>query len=944
MSRLKISFHIVVFFLLSAVSAQHGIIINADLDVEKKVLTIKQEITYTNTSKDTLDKILFHDWANSFSKKTTSLGERFSEDFLKRFYYAKDYERGVTIIQNITDNTSEALHWGRHDGVSDIMWIKPSEPIYPGDSETFLLQYKVKIPSSKFTRYGYDPNGDFRLKYWYINPAVYDTKWNVYSHKNLDDLYAPLANYEINITFPEAYHIVSDLTQKEIEQLSKVKQESKTVQLTGDNRNQINLYIQKQPSFYSFSSNRIEFISNIDDNDLLPEMKSVAIDRITGFLQDELGPYPFEKILISESDYKNNPVYGLNQLPDILRPFPDGFQYEIKQLKTITENYLEKTLLINPRYDTWIRDAIHIYLMMSYTEKYYPDMKIIGKLSKVIGVRWFHIADLDFNDQYFLGYKNMARLFLDQPLSTPQDELVKFNKNIANAYKAGVGFKYLEDYFDDDNIIPQSIKDFYTKNVLKLTSSKDYKDILTSQSPKNIEWFFEDYVKTNEKLDFKIKSVKKRKDSIEVTIKNNGNSAMPVSLYGLRKKDVVSKTWVTDISGTKKVMIANKDISKLVLDYDQKIPEINRRNNYRNLKWIFNKPLQFRLLQDIEDPRFGQIFFIPEFEFNVYDGFTIASKFYNKTILKRNFEYNVSPAYGLKSKKLLGSSSFSYRHQLADYGLYQMRYGINGSMFSYAPDLLFRRLSSSVNFDFRPRDLRSNERQRLTLRNINVFRERDEIDPVVTPDYNVFNARYQYSDFNLLDFLGYTVDYQLSKNFGKLSTTINYRKIFLNNRQVNLRLFAGTFLFNDTEKDGDFFSFALDRPTDYLFDYNYLGRSEDTGLVSQQIIPAEGGFKSQLDYPFANQWITTFNTNTNIWNWIFAYGDVGLVKNKGISAKFVYNAGVRLSLVADYFELFFPVVSNKGWEISQPNYEEQIRFIITLSPETLIRLFTREWY
>lgn len=45
-----------------------------------------------------------------------------------------------------------------------------------------------------------------------------------------------------------------------------------------------------------------------------------------------------------------------------------------------------------------------------------------------------------------------------------------------------------------------------------------------------------------------------------------------------------------------------------------------------------------------------------------------------------------------------------------------------------------------------------------------------------------------------------------------------------------------------------FFSFALDRPTDYLFDFNYLGRSEDTGLVSQQIIIAEGGFKSQLDF------------------------------------------------------------------------------------------------
>ncbi len=942
MSIANISYIVFAFFVLSTVSAQHHMIINADLDIERKILTIDQEITYTNTSKDTLNKLFFHDWANSFSGKTTPLGKRFSEDFLKRFYFAKEHERGRTIIQNITDNSLKSLKWGRYQGTPDIMWVQPPKPLYPGESKTFHLKYKIKVPSDKFTRYGYHPNGNFTLKYWYILPAVYDTKWNVYSHKNLDDLYAPLANYQINFTLPQAYEIISELKQET--QPYSEDETHKTIRLLGDNRTEINLHVQRTTTFYSFPAGGLQFISDIDDNELMPQMKTVATNRIVNFLEKKLGPFPFEKILVSESDYKNNPVYGLNQLPDILRPFPDGFQYEIKQLKTITENYLERTLLINPRYDTWIKDAIHIYLMMSYTEQYYPEMKIIGKLSKVIGIRWFHIANLKFNDQYFLGYKNMARLFLDQPLSLPQDELVKFNKNIANAYKAGVGFKYLEDYLGDDNIVDQSIKDFYTQNVLKFTNSEEFRKILTSQSSKDIAWFFEDFVQTNEKLDFRIKSVKKRKDSLEVTIQNKGDHAMPVSLYGFRKKELVSKTWVTDIAGTKKVKIANEDISKLVLDYDQKIPEINRRNNYRNLKWIFNKPFQFRLLQDIEDPRYNQLFFIPEFEFNVYDGFTLAAKIYNKTIIRRNFEYNISPAYGFKSQKLLGSASFFHRQQVADYGLYQIRYGINGSMFSYAPDLLFRRISTSASFRFRPKDLRSNENQRLILRNINVFRERNQINPVVTPDYNVFNAKYRYSDFNLIDFLGYTIDYQISKNFSKMSTTINYRKLFLNNRQVNLRLFAGTFLFNDTAKDGDFFSFALDRPTDYLFDYNYLGRSEETGFVSQQIILAEGGFKSQLDYPFANQWITTFNANTNIWNWIYAYGDVGLVKNKGDSAKFVYDGGIRLSLVADYFEIFFPVVSNKGWEIAQPNYDQQIRFIITLSPETLIGLFTREWY
>jgi len=110
------------------------------------------------------------------------------------------------------------------------------------------------------------------------------------------------------------------------------------------------------------------------------------------------------------------------------------------------------------------------------------------------------------------------------------------------------------------------------------------------------------------------------------------------------------------------------------------------------------------------------------------------------------------------------------------------------------------------------------------------------------------------------------------------------------------------------------------------------------------LIIAEGGFKSQLETPFANQWITTLNASTTLWKYIQVYGDVGFVKNHFNDPKFVYDSGIKVSLVADYFELYFPIYSNLGWEIAQPNYDQKIRFIITISPKTLLGLFTRRWY
>ncbi|MEM9648979.1 MAG: metalloprotease, partial [Bacteroidota bacterium] len=103
-------------------------------------------------------------------------------------------------------------------------------------------------------------------------------------------------------------------------------------------------------------------------------------------------------------------------------------------------------------------------------------------------------------------------------------------------------------------------------------------------------------------------------------------------------------------------------------------------------------------------------------------------------------------------------------------------------------------------------------------------------------------------------------------------------------------------------------------------------------------------FKSQLENPFANDWIVTTNASTNIWRWIEAYGDLGYIRNKGENARFVYDSGIRLNLVTDYFELYFPVYSNNGWEIADRDYGDRIRFVVTISPKTLIGLFTRKWF
>lgn len=947
-------FSAVLFVLCSLVYAQsldsiitenkNTISLTANLDVQKKQLVINQIITYRNTTDDTLNTIYLNDWMEGYSVKTSPLAKRFAEEFKTDFHFAKNEDRGYTVITSMTQD-GYAVKFDRLPEQADVIKVELTKPVLPGESYTLHLNYIVQVPSNKFTRYGVTPTGDFNLRYWYIVPAVYDGSWHYQSNKDLDDLFIPLSDISIQLKYPKNYFIASELNS-----VQKVTDKENTIEiLGGKDRKNTKLFITKTERFKEVKMDNLTVVYDLDTESTSNVEQAVITDQIIKFIKQNVGSYPHERLLVSDIDYLKHPIYGLNQLPNFIRPFPGNFQYELKLLKTTLNNYLENVLIIDPRKDQWIMDAYQVYFMMKYVEKYYPNMKLLGGLANIWGLRTFHASDLKFNEQYFMAYMNMARTNRDQPLSMQKDSLLKFNTNIANKYKAGVGFDYLNDFLENQSL-DVLLKSFMEEYQQKPITSKDFESYLKSNTTKNINWFFDDYVGSREKFDFRIKDVIKKDDSITFTIKNKRHNDVPVSLFALKKDSVVYKTWIEHVNDEKTFTVPKDGIDKLALNYDGKMPEYNMRDNQKSLKnFLFNnKPLQVRLFKDVEDPNYNQVFIMPLIKFNnIYDGITLGAKIYNKTILRKHLNYKFEPQYALNSKNITGSASIYNIHNIEDRDLYQVIYGFSASYQSYAEDLFVKRFYPAISFAFRDKDdFRSNKRQSVDLRFLSISRDENPnfIEGVDEPDYNVFNARYGFSDDNLINLQNWLVDFQLSKTFGKLAFNYKYRHLYENNRQFSLRLFTGFFLYNNNPDGFDYFSFALDRPTDYLFDYLYLGRSESSGIFSQQLIIAEGGFKSKLQPAFANQWMTTANLSTSIWRYFQVYGDIGLVKNKYNDAKVVYDAGFRLNLVQDYFEIYFPVYSNLGWEISDAHYAEKIRFIFTVDPQTLLGLFRRKWY
>lgn len=930
---ISIPFFLVLFF-VQLHGQEHAISIEAQLDDKKDLLRIQEKIVFTNTSDSTLTEVYLHNWANGYRNKKSPLSKRLIDDYDKTLYFAKEKDRGFTDINNLTIDFENVSFLEMDEDHSDVVKVLLNKPLSPNQSIEIRLAYEVKIPNASFTGYGKTKTG-YHLRYWYLVPAVFKEDWKLMSNLNMDDLLSNVSNYEVKISLPKYYHLSSNLYEYKTP-----KEDENEYYLVGSKKTEVMLSIDLQNNFKSFKTSDINIKTDLHKTTISKELSRDILNRQLLFIKQYLGEYPHKEMFIDGITQRKNPIYGLNQLPRFIRPFPDVFEWDLTMLKAMTKKYIDNTLMLDKRNDYWLTDGLQTYLMMRYVDEYYPEIKLAGNISKVWGFRGFNFSKLSFNDKYPFIYQFSARQFLDQSLTTRSDSLSNFNRKVINKYKAGLGLRYLSDYIGD-TIVKQSFQEFYLKNNLKYSESSEFGKIISSKTDKDLSWFFGDYLNTDRNIDYTIKKAVEKNDSIYVTIKNKRNVTAPVALYGVKDRKIKFKQWLKGTDSTETVAIPKGDFDRVALNFENSYPEFNSLDNWKKIgKKLLGKPIRFKLFKDIDDPYYHQLYIQPQIKYNFYDGLLLGLKMHNKPILKRNLQFTLTPLYGTKSASLNGSFSTRYTQYFEDSKINRIIYSVFGSNLHYTEDLSYNSFSQSVTMQFQRKSLRDVGTSFVQARLVNVNRELAPGTTSTDSDkYSILKLRYFYNKPDIIKEFQYSIGSEIASDYSKLIGQVRYRKLTASNRQLEFRLYAGAFLTNNT--DSDFFSFGLDRANDYLFELNYIGRSESSGIFSQQFIMAEGGFKSRLEERFANQFLVSFNSSIGLWRWFELYNSVAFLKNRGDKVFFGYENGIRLNFVNDIFEFYFPLYSNNGWELNQGNYSEKIRFVLQLNPRAIFNFFRR---
>lgn len=966
--------------------------INVKLNDVKHELNAFEIISYKNNSPAPLSFIYMHLWPNAYKDNNTPLAKQLLEDGSKIMYYAKADDLGYidSIDFKVNDKTAR---WELLKDSIDICKIYLNEELKPGATISISTPFHVKIPSAKISRLGH-LDQSYMITQWYPKPAVYDRNgWNYMPYLNQGEFYSEFGSYDVSITLPANYVLGStgDMVdgEKELVWLSNKATETDTVKqfdrkdMEFPKSDSVTKTLRfKQNNIHDFAwfadkryhvlkgevttphtNHKVTTWAMFTNNEADLWKKSIDyINDAIHYYSLWNGDYPYNNCTAVDGtisagtgmEYPNITVIGNSGSP---------FELDVVITHEVGHNWFYGMLGSNERLHPWMDEGINSYNENRYIKTKYPDMSLAEGLGAKKIEKLLHLKRYKHKSEYELGYLITARKNEDQPIELPAYDYTEYNYGADVYYKSAIVFDYLQAYLGETEM-DKAMQTYFDEWHFKHPMPADFRKVMEKSAGKDLSWFFDDMINSTKKLDYKICSTKKNADGTwNVEIKNTGNIKGPVFLQAIKDDKVVNEKIYDGFDGKQTLTFPAADVSSFKIDYQENMPEINRNNNTIRTKGLFKKvePLQLQFLASLDNPDRTQLFFTPVVGWNEYDKGMVGLAFYNNILPQKNLEFQLMPMYSFAQKDLAGYGKVMYNLfpqnfiQKISFGGTATRYDYSNNPFN----MDFNKLAPELNLVFKNKRERSQYTHSLRYRYINISQEYytgnyDFTPPVYgrTTLYFYYNdITYKLKRYDPINPVDASLNYQQGKGFMKTSITANYSNNYKNkNKSFDVRFFAGTFIGDMKNSATQDYRFQMSGIRgyngnnilygDYLYDNIFLGRSETKGILSQQFVEADGGFKFYSPIiGRSSKWIVALNMKSSLGSAkipINLYADFGTAANDDIgNGKLLYDAGVCISLPKKIFEIYFPILLCQDFKdfktLNDIKYEETIRFTLNIN-------------
>jgi|GEM_PF-1594238 len=375
--------------------------------------------------------------------------------------------------------------------------------------------------------------------------------------------------------------------------------------------------------------------------------------------------------------------------------------------------------------------------------------------------------------------------------------------------------------------------------------------------------------------------------------------------------------------------------------------------------------------------QYKYLFVSPAVGFNNYDKVMVGALVHNYQLPQQPFSFALAPMYATGSKRFAGWGQMDYNIWNANA---HWQIGLAGSTFSMSdfdiadyPKFYQRmwRVVPSVSLTLFDNDGASTRKWDFGLRSFILSQQHytsslDNNGQIafsnLTWKTTLFQANAQIQDTRKLYPYAVAAVADAGKEFLRLGVTGKY---FFNynatNRGVSARLFAGKFFYlkNQTMQvaaDNSPYNFMLSGPSGsanyHSFDYTYsdyfIGRSESTGWMSQQIMERDGFFKIPTTFGTSDDWLSALNLTADfpkqldplqrLNSSLKLFFDIGtysdLWSDVPPAGRFLYDAGLQVSLCKSLVNIYVPLIYSKTYKDRLPSenrFWKTVSFNINLS-------------
>jgi hypothetical protein len=942
--------------------------INVTLNDTKHELSGFESVEYINNSPDTLGFLYFHLWPNAYSDNKTELakeifnregkGKLFNDQELRGYIDSLDFKVDGYLIQ-----------WNLLSGLPDICKLILHKPLNPGDTIFITTPFHVKIPKGVTSRLGHIGES-YQISQWYPKPAVYDESgWHQMPYLDQGEFYSEFGNFDVSITLPANYvvgatgNLQNEDEKKFLDMLAADTSWMKTPDSGGvgfppsSNQMKTLRYTENQiHDFAWFADKRFQVLKG---NVKLPDsgrevttwalftnqearlwMNAISyVNNALRYFSKWNGDYPYNTFTAVQSaltsgagmEYPGLTVIGLAKDPYLL---DEVIAHEI------CHSWFYSAIGSDERRFPFMDESIASAYESRYMDERYPGKKlweISFKNWKL--ARFFQIENMPVQRIRELEWLVPARRNSEQPviLAAPDYSYANYGSIIYN--KGAQGFNYLQAYLGNSQF-DTIMHDYYRTWKNRHPQPEDLRAVFESRTAKDLSWFFDDFMSTTKRLDYKMIRIENKK----VLIKNKGELKGPLLIAGMTGDSIYSEKWEDGFEGKKWVNAPPNNYSEIKIDPEHKMTELFRLNNNIRTSGIFRRadPLHPQFLYTVEDPAKRSLQYIPAFDWSRADGFMAGVALHNGALIPKPIEYFVIPFYTFRNPGLAGYGKISFNKIPYNNFIRLATFTLEGAQFGAPGNQDYHKAKIGLELNFRNNKITNPVNQKVFGYYIAASDLIQIISLSQAKNRSYIQFGYQMEKTGIINPFNFSVSLESGKSFQKTSLEYNYTYSYNGkNNGLDIRIFAGTMLKNGSADP--FYAFSASGRSgreQYLFQGLYPDRFSrfPKTFWSRQMTLSEGGLVSPVNDSLGySRWICSLSLTSNLpgkASRIPVKPFVNILLNdhgRGSSDKSLlfFEAGFKAG-IWDFFEIYLPLLVSDNIYAITGSFKERIRFVFRL--------------